>query len=557
MRNFRTLVLAFAFLASSVSAVRADEVEFQGDRFRPQPVQHQGRTFWNLQDPEVKRLITRTAARLQWSSSGQTLMVLSPVRDTAWTPGGDTVSSNRRELKAPGLLQKSGDAALIEPDALMFALGLEVRPQQGTLLASPVVGAPALVANAAERTLKIPLSAAVRCESSEPQPGTLRLRFPGTAYAEKERRFLVDDVHVHATNEPGGAVLELTFPENWQGEVRPGLGLTEVLVACRPTFAFPRKAIGLSKAEFQRGQGADAVLLFADGPVQFHWRFDRDSKKLTVDMPGLKAQGDLPVVASPESGLQSGAFRAVGSEDQPVLRFEGQLTADSAFDFFEMQEVPGSLVLRVGSPGAVSPTADVGSAATSGYLGGRATIVLDPGHGGGDPGCVNRWLGVREKDVTLDVALRLRDLLTAQGWTVLMTREDDRDVSWAGSPDKVELQSRCDVANRNGADLFVSLHCNASVSSGAAGTSVYWYKEEDADLARSLEFALGERLGFEHDGLLRDGFYVLRNTEMPSVLVEMAFLTNAREGAMLADPSVRQRIAEELAAALAAHMSRR
>lgn len=554
MRNLRTLVLAFAFLASGASAVRADEVEFQGDRFQPQTVQQDGRSFWDLKDPEVTRLVTRTAARFQWSSSGQTLVVVSPVRETAWTPGSDTVRTGGREVPAPGRVQQNG---LIEPDALMFALGLQVRPQKGTLLASPVVGAPALVANAKERVLRIPLSAAVRCEALPSEAGTLRLRFPGTAYADRNTRFVVDDVHVHAMNDPSGAVLELTFPENWQGELRPGLGLTEVMVACRPTFAFPKRAVGLSKAEFQRGPQADAVLMFAEGPVQFHWRFDRANKKLTVDMPGLTAHGDLPAVSSPESGLRSGAFRAVGSEDQPVLRFEGELTENTAFEFFEMAEVPGSLVLRVGAPGSVAQTADVGFAATSGYLGGRATIVLDAGHGGGDPGCVNRWLGVQEKDVTLDVTLRLRDLLASQGWTVILTREDDRDVSWAGSPDRVELQSRVDVANRAGADLFVSLHCNASVSQGSAGTSVYWFKEEDVELARSLEFALGERLGFEHDGLLRDGFYVLRHTEMPSVLVEMAFLTNPREGAMLADPAVRQRIAEELATALAAHMSRR
>ena len=170
---------------------------------------------------------------------------------------------------------------------------------------------------------------------------------------------------------------------------------------------------------------------------------------------------------------------------------------------------------------------------------------------------MNRSLGVMEKEVTLDVALRLRDILTSQGWTVLMTREEDRDVTWAGSPDRMELQARCDVANSAQADYFISLHCNASVSSQSAGTSIHWFKQEDLDLARSLEFALGERLGLEQDGLSRDSFYVLRHTRMPAVLVEMAFLSNPREGSLLAASGFRQRVAEGLAGALASHRSGR
>lgn len=173
-------------------------------------------------------------------------------------------------------------------------------------------------------------------------------------------------------------------------------------------------------------------------------------------------------------------------------------------------------------------------------------IVIDPGHGGGDPGCRNRGLGVYEKDVTLDVALRLRDLLEAEGWTVVLTRETDRDVSWLGSPDGVELRSRCDVANSIGADYFMSLHCNASVSSRPNGTSIHWCKNEDSEFAEAMGDALGS-VGFYQFGPVYDRFYVLRNTDMPAVLVEMAFLTNYSDGSKLADPQYRQEIAEALA----------
>jgi N-acetylmuramoyl-L-alanine amidase len=140
---------------------------------------------------------------------------------------------------------------------------------------------------------------------------------------------------------------------------------------------------------------------------------------------------------------------------------------------------------------------------------------------------------------------------------VLLTREEDRDLTWPGSPDRLELQARCDVANQAGADFFISLHCNASVSASSAGTSIHWCKDEDVELARSLEVALGESLGLDQGGLRRDGFYVLRHTLMPAVLVEMAFLSNPREGRLLADQDFRQKIAEGLAGALVAHISGR
>ena len=190
-----------------------------------------------------------------------------------------------------------------------------------------------------------------------------------------------------------------------------------------------------------------------------------------------------------------------------------------------------------------------GQGQTLGFAEQRGIIVLDPGHGGGDPGCYGRYCGIYEKEITLDVALRLRDILEEDGWKVLMTRENDRDVSWRGSPDTVELQYRCDVANSGNADYFISLHCNASVASWANGSSVYWYKSEDRPLAEALKFSLND-LGFYQIGTLREGFYVLRNTDMPSVLVEMAYLTNRADGNKLADPACRQRIAEELAEAI-------
>ncbi|MHB2015859.1 MAG: N-acetylmuramoyl-L-alanine amidase family protein [Candidatus Xenobia bacterium] len=179
-------------------------------------------------------------------------------------------------------------------------------------------------------------------------------------------------------------------------------------------------------------------------------------------------------------------------------------------------------------------------------------VVLDPGHGGSDPGAISPFSGLREKDVTLAICLKLRQELESRGVKVIMTRDDDRDLTYAGSPDAQELQARADVANSNQADLFISVHCNANTSSEMRGTSLHWYKDIDQPLATALEDALS--LGIPMNGLVHSSFHVLRNTTAPSVLVETAFITNEEEGGLLGTEAFRDRIATELATGIASYL---
>ena len=93
-------------------------------------------------------------------------------------------------------------------------------------------------------------------------------------------------------------------------------------------------------------------------------------------------------------------------------------------------------------------------------------VCIDPGHGGSQPGAVGPN-GTLEKDITLAVSLKLRDLLKAQGFEIIMTRETDKDVRTR--PQENELQARCNVANNAKADYFVSIHCNAAEDKSAHG----------------------------------------------------------------------------------------
>jgi N-acetylmuramoyl-L-alanine amidase len=171
-------------------------------------------------------------------------------------------------------------------------------------------------------------------------------------------------------------------------------------------------------------------------------------------------------------------------------------------------------------------------------------IVIDPGHGGSDAGSEHG--GLKEADLALDMAKRVRDILVARGWEVKLTRETDVDVYAPNDSPHDELQARVDVANKAGARLFVSIHANAFINSGPYGTTCYISKPEDVPLARMVEANLAQD-GTKDDGVIKSHLYVTYHTRMPAVLVETAFLTNPSDYALLASAAWRQKVAQEIA----------
>jgi N-acetylmuramoyl-L-alanine amidase len=207
-------------------------------------------------------------------------------------------------------------------------------------------------------------------------------------------------------------------------------------------------------------------------------------------------------------------------------------------------------------------------------------IVVDPGHGGHDTGTIGPT-GLKEKDVVLDVALRLRKLLERNtGCEVIMTRRDDTFIP---------LEERTAIANEKGADLFISIHVNASRDRNARGIETYYLNftsspealevaarenatsqesvhqlqdlikqiamtekiEESQDFARQLQREVYTRVtkvsGAQRDrGVKKAPFVVLIGANMPSVLAEISFLTNPRDERMLKRPDYREKIASAL-----------
>jgi N-acetylmuramoyl-L-alanine amidase len=547
----RSLFWMLFCLLFAVPAWAQQGYTFRGQAFTPKAASVAGKPVFLLDDPEVKRLVESTAARLQVSSSGKTLYVFLPGRESYWTDNSDVFTRNGQEMKAPG--QFFAQPAAMEPAAFWSALGLQAHPTAGgpVRLLAVVTDVAPVTADSLE--LRILTSAPVKHASSEPQPGTVRLELPDTAWDRSERNLRVGDADIEVQGGDGPdkpTVLLFRYMPFWTAKVKVGF-TRELVVSPEPRhFVAPAQQSVLTGVVLPAAPSGMAmrspdvpnreIRFDLDKPVQFFWALYPRENQLKIEFPATTSSAE--------------GARVMSTSAYKVTRYELSLAAGESFEFFQRDDRPNSLFVRLGPAGQLRPAEPIGTATMAGYAGGAGSIVLDAGHGGGDPGCCNRALGVWEKDVTLDICLRLQQILQKQGWRVEMTRTTDRDVTYAGSPDMMELQARADVANNMPADVFVSIHCNASVSTAVRGSSVYWYKPEDRGLAEYLD-VLGQDLGFEHDGLIQNSFAVLRRTNMPAVLVETAFLTNPVEGRLLASPDVRQAIAERLASGLGRYMA--
>ena len=171
-------------------------------------------------------------------------------------------------------------------------------------------------------------------------------------------------------------------------------------------------------------------------------------------------------------------------------------------------------------------------------------ICIDPGHGGYDPGAVGPS-GLKEKDITLAVSFLVAEKLKAAGQNVVLTRIGDI-VTW--TPDG-DLSKRCQVANNFNADVFVSIHCNSATNPAATGTETYHHaaSTNGKRLAGAVQGELVAALGLPDRGVKTANFYVLAHTNMPAVLVELAFICNPKEEALLATPSIQEKMAQAIA----------
>ncbi|MFH1227034.1 MAG: N-acetylmuramoyl-L-alanine amidase [Planctomycetota bacterium] len=215
-------------------------------------------------------------------------------------------------------------------------------------------------------------------------------------------------------------------------------------------------------------------------------------------------------------------------------------------------------------------------------------IVIDPGHGGPFRGCKGAN-GLIEKTVNLDVARKLKLLLEKEGIKVVLTR--DRDTSLSHNLNE-DLQRRADVANREQADLFISIHCNWSNDSSIEGFEIYYcdeknsgqppvtpgkagtsqalnkentailsyllkdeYKNQTMEIAKEVKSKLND-LPTEDRGIKKANFRVIKQVKCPAILVEMDFISNKKKARSLSSEEYRQEVAAKLKSAIISYESK-
>jgi N-acetylmuramoyl-L-alanine amidase len=183
-------------------------------------------------------------------------------------------------------------------------------------------------------------------------------------------------------------------------------------------------------------------------------------------------------------------------------------------------------------------------------------VVIDPGHGGSETGAIRS--GIQEKNINLAIALKVGQILKSQGMEVEYTRSGD---SYMGRPERAE------VANKLNAALFVSIHCNSHTTSQAHGTETYYYapiddaklfmqKEQRSKLANYVQRELSRALGTADRGVKQAAYTVLVQTDMPSILTEVAFMSNPQELSLLTSKSFQDKAANAIASGILKYLGK-
>ncbi|HEX68362.1 MAG TPA: N-acetylmuramoyl-L-alanine amidase [bacterium] len=318
--------------------------------------------------------------------------------------------------------------------------------------------------------------------------------------------------------------------------MRKNIGIFLLLALSLPLFSLEVKGVRYSCSSSK----ARVVLTLDSYP---YYRVEKEEKTLKVYLPGY--EGEDKKITFPNSLVSS--IRLVS---QPVS-FLVEVNTTRPFQY---------QIFRLGSPERL--VIDIFFRNLSSIN--IRKVVIDPGHGGKDPGAIG-WGGIKEKDIVLKVALYLRNFLAQEGLEVYLTRRSDVFVP---------LKKRVEFANKIGADLFISIHCNSSLSRRACGFETYYlsealddharavarvensvvklenpvekwkltiledlslleFRKESILLAQLLQEKLDACLPTPNRGVKSALFYVLKGVHAPAVLVEIGFISNPWEARML------------------------
>ena len=296
------------------------------------------------------------------------------------------------------------------------------------------------------------------------------------------------------------------------------------------------------------------LTFFSTGNVPLNYKVSRFAapERLALDFPAtaLGIDNEIALPYGPAARLRASQFTWEPLQARVVLDLNANYAA-----YEQARESPYTLrVLVTPSATAVTALPVTSTAAQTVTKSGAVTASVPPqvsvlkgvrvaiiaGHGGSDPGAISRR-GHKEKDLTLEIAKRLRVLLREKGAMALLNREGDEGMS---------LDEQAQFAEGNQADLLVSVHLNSFVNETASGAETFYYKPVDYALARSVHEELLKVTGQKDRGLRKSMLHNLNHTTMPGVLIEPLFMSNPREEKLVLTPEFQQKLVRGIVAGL-------
>jgi N-acetylmuramoyl-L-alanine amidase len=316
------------------------------------------------------------------------------------------------------------------------------------------------------------------------------------------------------------------------------------------------------------GNNDTQLLIRSDKTVNANSRWDRSSGLFRITIPNaqlaanvtgpnfsanspilrvrLQAEGNSVVIlVQPAAGVQIGEINQVNNQ-LFSLQLHGSRRGTVVSPPVALSPLP--LPTQGQLPTATSPPQPTRQPTPTPARKTRSVVMIDPGHGGRDPGAIGIG-GLRESDVVLPISKRVAAILEQNGVQAVLTRDSDYFVS---------LQGRVDLAQRANADLFVSIHANAiSMSRPDVNGLETYYHESGQGLARSIHNSVIRNVTIRDRQVRRARFYVLRRNTMPSVLVEVGFVTGAEDAAKLRTTAYQNQMADAIARGILQHLQRR
>jgi N-acetylmuramoyl-L-alanine amidase len=388
-------------------------------------------------------------------------------------------------------------------------------------------------------TAKLSLPVSVSATRLWPNPWRISFDLPGAKLATSAKTFAVsgssvsqirlgqfDDDTTRLVVDVGRKMPYAVLTKGLSREIKISIGsapATKVQITEKAPVA-PAAPVTVNAIKFEpQGSEKACVRICTSGRPTFNTRMFADSLKIavdienaTLDLPANDVPSDHPLFTAARAGQQTGSARVVLDLTRYVV-----FSADT-----DGNDIVVSLDLPVAAGGKLS----------------EKTIVIDPGHGGYQGGA--SYGGVKEEDITLQIAEHVKAALQDVGAKVILTRTDD---SYVGLPERPA------VADKYSADFFISIHCNAlGIPDKMTGIETYYHSGQASSraLASAIHTCVIQRTGMKDRGAHQDtklhqtGLSVLRNANVPAILIECGYIDCAVDRSKLCDDSYKSKLAQ-------------